>query len=165
MLRSPMPPARDVGMTTDAGSVPQSLRLCPRVFASIRAAAAEGADQERGGLIAGRRAVPSWTILRFVRLANTAADQRRHFRFSAVDFARAVGDCERDGLEFLGFVHSHPNGPQTPSATDRREAWRGCVHGIVGPDNGSANAVAFYWCTHEHMHPLPLSIDARELSA
>lgn len=116
-------------------------------------------------MIAGQRSGTVWTIVRFVQLTNTAEDQRRHFCFDAVEFARAVGHCERDGLAFLGFVHSHPNGPPTPSETDRAEAWRGCVHGIVATDEGAPTAVAFYSRADDNMEPLPSSIDEMEFSA
>jgi proteasome lid subunit RPN8/RPN11 len=39
------------------------------------------------------------------------------------DHIRARRQARNRGLDVLGFYHSHPRSPATPSATDRAEAW------------------------------------------
>ena len=56
-------------------------------------------------------------------LENTAADRQHGFRVSARDYLRLEADAEFHGLSLVGFYHSHPDAPATPSASDAQSAW------------------------------------------
>ena len=50
-------------------------------------------------------------------------ERRRRFLITPDVFARQERQARRDGLEIVGFYHSHPDHPAEPSATDREYAW------------------------------------------
>ena len=51
--------------------------------------------------------------------------------------ATRAGDAE-----IVGFYHSHPSGPATPSRRDRADAWEGYSYLIVSMVDGRANSNA-----------------------
>ena len=50
-------------------------------------------------------------------------ERRRRFLITPDVFARQEREARREGLEIVGFYHSHPDHPAEPSATDRDFAW------------------------------------------
>lgn len=68
---------------------------------------------------------------------NRAATNDR-FLIDAADVFRAMQAARRGGSMLLGVYHSHPDGVDEPSATDRREAWGGWLHLIVATDGDEA---------------------------
>lgn len=85
-------------------------------------------------------------IARIVPAANVAEDPARHF---AID-PRALIDAHRaaraGGPQVLGYYHSHPAGPATPSATDRAEAaGDGRIWAIVAPGGAEAAGDVTFW--------------------
>lgn len=58
-------------------------------------------------------------------LENAAAAPRRGFALAARDYLAVERECERAGLELLGFYHSHPDAEAVPSARDAEAAWAG----------------------------------------
>ncbi|MCL4505571.1 MAG: M67 family metallopeptidase [Chloroflexi bacterium] len=49
--------------------------------------------------------------------------QRNRYLISPEDVARADCEANRQGLDIVGFFHSHPDCPSRPSETDREFAW------------------------------------------
>lgn len=62
------------------------------------------------------------SITEAVRTQNLASDPNR-FEMDPGDHIRARREARGRGLDVLGFYHSHPHSPATPSASDRAEAW------------------------------------------
>ena len=56
-------------------------------------------------------------------LENAAADRRNGFNVSARDYLRLEAHAEAHGLSLVGFYHSHPDAPASPSASDAQSAW------------------------------------------
>ncbi|MCA8954102.1 MAG: Mov34/MPN/PAD-1 family protein [Planctomycetes bacterium] len=104
--------------------VPIPLRIRRELIAAARAAA----PREMVGLLGSRY---GGCVTDFVPLPNVAAGRDR-FAVDAIAFAAAVQQLEASGASFLGFAHSHPDGPTGLSATDRRELWRDCVQLVCG---------------------------------
>ena len=50
-------------------------------------------------------------------------ERRRRFLITPDVFARQERQARRDGLEIVGFYHSHPDHPAEPSDYDREHAW------------------------------------------
>ena len=61
------------------------------------------------------------SIVEAVRTRNTAAGPSR-FEIDPEDHIAARRSARERGLDVLGFYHSHPRSPATPSATDLAEA-------------------------------------------
>ena len=56
-------------------------------------------------------------------LDNAAVDRRHGFLVSARDSLRVEAHAEALGLTVVGYYHSHPDGPATPSERDAAAAW------------------------------------------
>jgi proteasome lid subunit RPN8/RPN11 len=69
--------------------------------------------------------------------ANEAARSARRFHISAAAIAHASAHARAQGLEVIGFYHSHPRGIAEPSAEDLRDAsaWPGYLHLIAAPND------------------------------
>jgi proteasome lid subunit RPN8/RPN11 len=81
-----------------------------------------------------------------IATANVADDPARHF---AID-PRALIDAHRaaraGGPQVLGYYHSHPAGPASPSATDRAEAaGDGRIWAIIEPGGAEAAGDVTFW--------------------
>ncbi len=57
-------------------------------------------------------------IVQFVPVANHAHDASRHFIMDPQGWLTADAQAQSLGLEIVGMVHSHPDAPSQPSATD-----------------------------------------------
>jgi proteasome lid subunit RPN8/RPN11 len=94
-----------------------------RAHDDIVAHARETAPAECCGLVIGNRGASGDgdAITEAARTRNVA-DNPNRFEIHPEDHIRARRDARHRGLEVLGFYHSHPRSPATPSATDLDEA-------------------------------------------
>ena len=91
--------------------------------------AQQEAPSEACGLLAGHNA----TIERVIPVGNVADDPHHHYVMDQTQLARYLPQLVADGLDLIGFYHSHPGGTPVFSETDRREAyWENHVYLIVG---------------------------------
>ena len=75
-------------------------------------------------------------------LVNTEKDKPRvRFEVSPQDYLRVEREAEGRGLLLLGFWHSHPDHPASPSATDLSCAWVGLLTVIVSVQKGRARDI------------------------
>lgn len=63
------------------------------------------------------------------------------FRMRAMDQLRAFQQLENSGLELVGIFHSHPAGPEAPSATDVAEFYYPGVIAVICARAGGGWAV------------------------
>ena len=94
--------------------------------AAVRDHAERGYPDEVCGLLVGSFEGGDKVVRRVVRVENeweAVDERRRRFLITPDVFAREERQARRDGLEIVGFYHSHPNHPAEPSATDRELAW------------------------------------------
>ena len=84
-----------------------------------------------------------------VRAANLAGSPTR-FLIDPKSHIEARRTARAQGLEVVGFYHSHPHSPALPSATDLAEAeYPGCVHLIVGFVEGTPEIRIFNYADGE----------------
>jgi proteasome lid subunit RPN8/RPN11 len=98
------------------------LHLAPDLAGIVIAAARRAYPLECCGLIEGIDTPDGWRALALHETANRAPDPARHFLVDPqVQFAliRALRDS---GKRIIGCFHSHPNGRDEPSDTDRESA-------------------------------------------
>jgi len=88
------------------------------VITEIVRHAREAAPAECCGLLLGHAA----EIAEAVRTRNVADQAPSRFVIDPKDHIDGRRDARRRGLEVVGFYHSHPCSPASPSATDRAEA-------------------------------------------
>ncbi|MFC6824495.1 desampylase [Halopelagius fulvigenes] len=103
--------------------------------------AREGADadppREVCGVLAGRvedAEPPVEFVERVRRVPNVAENPRVEYELDPEETLRTIEAVESEGLDVLGFYHSHPESDPVPSETDRRQAtWAGYVYLVCNP--------------------------------
>jgi proteasome lid subunit RPN8/RPN11 len=111
------------------------IRLPAAALERIREHAQDTYPRECCGALIGRAShnrKSSKAVVRAVPLAN-ATDEMAERRYlipgdMVLEIERAA---EQDGLEIVGFYHSHPDHRPEPSALDREEAWPWYTYLIV----------------------------------
>ena len=63
---------------------------------------------------------------------------RNRFSITADDFRAAERAAKEQGLELVGWYHSHPDHPARPSEYDREHAWPWYSYVIVSVASGEA---------------------------
>lgn len=106
----------------DVGRVRESVRfpVVPAVLDALATAATAGAPDEACGLLFG---APHGPIDRFVALPNVDPQPRTGFRIDGIAFAAAEARERGAGRTLRGVFHSHPRGPDHPSARDLEGRW------------------------------------------
>lgn len=90
-----------------------------------------------GALLGRASAHGPRAVVRAVPLANTHEEEReRRYLIGPDDVLRMEEAAEADGLELVGFYHSHPDHPAVPSEFDREHAWPWYVYVIVPVADG-----------------------------
>ncbi len=93
---------------------------------AVQEHAERGYPDEVCGLLIGSFDGADKVVRRVVPVENeweAVDERRRRFLITPDVFARQEREARRDGLEIVGFYHSHPDHPAEPSATDREFAW------------------------------------------
>jgi len=97
------------------------------------------------GILAGR----GNAIQQNYRITNTARNSSK-FIMKSDEQIQAMSDIKQNGLNILGFYHSHPNGVQNPSSSDIKMAiqsgWSGdtIFHVIVALENDTTPLISAY---------------------
>lgn len=113
----------------------EGLLLDAETRASIVEHGTQVAPEEACGVLGGKRRGPAQqlTITRSVPTENIADTPATAYEIAPARALDAIERIEAAGLEHIGFYHSHPAGPATPSPTDRADAtWTGYTYLIVG---------------------------------
>ena len=117
---------------------------------AIVAHAREAAPAECCGLLLGHDA----ELTEAVRTRNVAGQDRLRFVIDPKDHIDGRRDARRRGLEVVGFYHSHPCSPASPSETDRAEAgYPGHLYLIVSLAGASPD-IAMFLLDQGDFHPL-----------
>lgn len=115
-----------------------ALTLGPGVREAIRAHGAEAYPHECCGALLGREA----TVLEAWPLPNTTEEgPRQRFLVRPVDYRAAEARAGEQGLELLGFYHSHPDHPARPSQYDLDHAWPVFSYVIISVTDGCPEAI------------------------
>ncbi|MGM0590187.1 MAG: desampylase, partial [Halobacteriota archaeon] len=137
------------------------LTLSTATYEELLAHAREGAanDEEVCGVVGGERGVvggergtvgeastDDTRVTEIRRVPNVAARPRRRYELDPAETLAAIEDLETAGVDHVGFYHSHPEGPDEPSAVDRTEAtWTGYLHLIVSLGGDDPTVGAWRW--------------------
>lgn len=116
-----------------------TLRLPTRVAAEIHAELCRAYPEEGCGVLLGTEGSGRRDVVRAVPLGNQREDSRgNRYVISPEQFLAAERAARRDGLDVLGFFHSHPDHPARPSAFDLEHAWPWYSYLIVSVERGRA---------------------------
>lgn len=110
-----------------------ALTLHPAADAAIRAHGRETYPHECCGALIGR----DNQVVSAYALPNTTEEgPRRRFLVRPDDYRQAEQQAAAQGLELLGFYHSHPDHPARPSQYDLDHAWPFFAYVIVAVAQG-----------------------------
>jgi proteasome lid subunit RPN8/RPN11 len=107
--------------------------LAPTLRALIARHAAGDYPQECCGVLLGSLEPLAAHAALEARNIHPAARQAA-YTLDPRDLVRAYARAAELGVEIMGFYHSHPDQPATPSAEDRHHAWPGYLYLIVSVD-------------------------------
>lgn len=94
--------------------------------------AAAGYPHEVCGLLTGRWRGRVAEVVRAVQARNLRYDRPGdRYELDPADFLAEDRRARADGLDVLGFWHTHPDHPARPSATDLDAAWPGYAYLII----------------------------------
>lgn len=118
-------------------------------YDKLRAHLEAGYPNEACGIFVGEIDGADKRVVEAILVANAWAplegdgaghDLRDRFSIDPRDIVKADRDASKRGLDIIGFFHSHPDWPATPSETDRMWAWPVVSFLIVSVDQGRAGA-------------------------
>lgn len=125
------------------------LQVSRDVYDELVSRSRDGDEREVCGILAGRFDADH-SVATTVYPATNAADQPRiRYAIDPEELLERIETIEDDGLDVIGFYHSHPAGPTAPSETDaERAAWPDRSYVIVALD-GSPYVGSWRWNADE----------------
>ena len=116
------------------------LRMKQMQFDAIREHGEAAYPYESCGVLLGHSADGVNAVVDAVRAENTRADSAHNrYQIAPQELIRIQRDARRQGLDIVGFYHSHPDHPAQCSKTDLAEAhWLGCSYVITSVVGDSA---------------------------
>jgi proteasome lid subunit RPN8/RPN11 len=121
----------------------------------IRRHGEEAYPAECCGALVGRVAGEVKEVVRLEPAVNRRTDDPHRYLISPDDVRRLQARLESEGLEIVGYYHSHPDHPAAPSAFDADHAWPWYSYVIVRVDGGRGADLASWVLDVElpRMHP------------
>ena len=115
-------------------TIPQSL------YDQLRAHGEETYPHECCGIMLGRSDGDDLRVAQLIRAGNTRTDSAHNrYNIAPQELIAAQREGRRQGLDIVGFYHSHPDHPAQWSPTDFAEAhWFGCAYVITAVEKGKA---------------------------
>lgn len=121
------------------------IRIAAPAWEAIAADARRAAPEEACGILVGRRGRGGTLVVRAEPCANVhPGDRTRHFLIDPEKQLAVQRQARREGLEIVGFYHTHPGGGARPSAEDAALAHPGMVM-LIAALEGPAVAEARAW--------------------
>ena len=139
----------------------------PRAQAdAIAAHARSGYPHEVCGVLVGTAREGAVRVARAVPAANRETERPAvRYQIAPEDLIGVQRSVRAEGLDIVGYYHSHPDHPARPSETDRRIAAEGLsdgvVHVVVGVEKGE-RATPSAWVFRDRalaFEPEPLEVD------
>ncbi len=109
---------------------------------------------------------PAREILELFPLVNRRDDSpRNRFSVTAEDVLTAEKAARAQGLEVVGWYHSHPDHPARPSDFDRDHAWPWYSYIIVSVQNGAPQDMTSWRLNDDRVEFSPEEIEIRHRAA
>jgi len=116
------------------------LKLTQLEYSAIRRHGEETYPHECCGVLLGHPDNDGRVVTKTVRCGNTRLDSpHNRYHISPQELVRVQRQAREEGLEIVGFYHSHPDHPARWSQTDLAEAhWIGCSYVITSVERSQA---------------------------
>lgn len=117
------------------------LHITQADYDALRAHGEETYPHECCGVMLGHAKDDGNHVVAIVRAGNTRTDSAHNrYNISPMELIKIQREGRKQGLDIVGFYHSHPDHPAMWSSTDFAEAhWFGCCYVITSVDKGKAN--------------------------
>jgi proteasome lid subunit RPN8/RPN11 len=113
------------------------VRIARAALREVHQHAGEGYPNEICGILIAPRG--SEVVTKTRRVRNTVVERARdRYEMDPRDQIRIQRECDENGMEILGYYHSHPDHPAIASLTDAVRSWAGPVYVIVSCVKGEA---------------------------
>ena len=137
-----------------------TLRLPDTLLEQIRRLGEAAYPAECCGALVGRTEGDGKDVARLAPAVNRRTDDPHRYLIAPDDLRRLESEVRAEGLEIVGYYHSHPDHPARPSAFDTEHAWPWYSYLIVRIDRGNG-ADAASWVLDDDrplMHPESLEV-------
>jgi proteasome lid subunit RPN8/RPN11 len=116
------------------------LQIPQPLYDQLRAHGEETYPHECCGIMLGKSDTENLTVLQLLRAGNTRTDSAHNrYNIAPQELIAAQREGRKQGLDIVGFYHSHPDHPAQWSITDFNEAhWFGCAYVITAVEKGHA---------------------------
>ena len=138
-----------------------SLRLPDGMLEEIRRHGAAAYPAECCGVMLGRSGgTDAKEVVRLWPAVNRRTDDPHRYLIAPEDLRRLEREVQGEGLEIVGYYHSHPDHPAEPSAYDAAHAWPWYSYLIVRIEQGQPREAASYTLDPDRplMHSEPLEV-------
>jgi proteasome lid subunit RPN8/RPN11 len=132
-----------------------TLLLGDEIANAIRRHGAEGYPNEACGAMLGLDGEHREVRALFPLVNRRDDSPRNRFSVTADDVRAAERDATRQGLELIGWYHSHPDHPARPSEFDREHAWPWYSYVIVSVAAGKPEDLTSWRLVDDRSHFLP----------
>jgi proteasome lid subunit RPN8/RPN11 len=138
------------------------LFLSEEILKEIRGHGAEGYPNETCGAMLGVDGEGNREVRVLFPLLNRRDDSpRNRFSVTADDVRGAERAASQQGLELIGWYHSHPDHPARPSEFDREHAWPWYSYVIVSVALGQPQDLTSWRLADDRSHFLPEEVTPR----
>lgn len=140
------------------------LKLSEELSSVIRAHGVETYPHECCGALLGRDGEDGREVVALVRLTNRRDDSpRNRFSITPEDVRLAEQKAGEQGLELIGWYHSHPDSSARPSEFDREHAWPWYSYIIVRSEAQGTREMTSWRLSDDRASfaPEPIEIAAR----
>jgi proteasome lid subunit RPN8/RPN11 len=116
------------------------LKLSEAVYEQVRKHGEETYPHECCGVLLGLFKDGANEVQAVIRAGNTRTDSAHNrYQIAPQELVRIQRQAREQGLDIVGFYHSHPDHPARWSPTDFAEAhWLGCSYVITSVEQGTA---------------------------
>ncbi len=109
------------------------------------------------GLLLGREADGCKVVVQVLSVENTREPEAKHNRYLIPPEAMIEAEqvATRQGLDVIGFFHSHPDHPEQPSDFDREHAWPWYSYLVTSVHEGRAVKTAAWTLSDDRAAFIP----------
>jgi proteasome lid subunit RPN8/RPN11 len=121
-----------------------SLILSTALYNDLRAHGEATYPHECCGILLGKATPEAIAVHQLLRAGNTRTDSAHNrYHIAPQELIAAQREGRKQGLDIVGFYHSHPDHPAQWSITDFNEAhWFGCAYVITSVDGDKTTGTA-----------------------
>ena len=122
------------------------LKLPQPIYNHIRRHGEEAYPEESCGILLGVVSGNIHDAREAIRCRNIHPSAGTNYEMDLREVIRLQREARERGLEIIGFYHSHPDHPASPSPTDIAQAhWLGCSYVIISVESGRADTMKSFY--------------------